>query len=104
MGGTFRVFFEDPFWVGVAVRDTGDALHIARIIFGSEPTGAQVLEFALLEYRRLEFVPAGLDDDLKAPSRRNPKRVQREVMRAQQQGAAISKATEAMRVALESQK
>ena len=42
---TLTVFFEDPFWVGVAERQAGGALQAARHVFGAEPSPGEVLEF-----------------------------------------------------------
>lgn len=46
MDGTeFTVFFEDPFWVGVLVIDRGDSRLVSRVVFGAEPTNAELLLF-----------------------------------------------------------
>ncbi len=36
------VYFEEPFYVGVLERRLGDQLSVARMVFGPEPSDAQV--------------------------------------------------------------
>lgn len=54
MDGTeFTIFFEDPFWVGVLVADRGDRRFVARVVFGAEPTNAELLLFMRERFSRL---------------------------------------------------
>lgn len=58
ISGSFTVFFEDPFWVGViSVCDTG-RLRVSKIIFGAEPSDCEIYEFVLKKYDRLKFSPS----------------------------------------------
>ncbi len=46
MDGTeFCVFFEDPFWVGVVVANRRGQSFVGRVVFGAEPTNAELLLF-----------------------------------------------------------
>jgi hypothetical protein len=36
------VFFDEPFWVGVFERDVPGGLMVARVVFGAEPSEAEV--------------------------------------------------------------
>ena len=68
---TFRVFFEDPFWIGVVER-----ISDGTITFGIEPKDYEVYDWLLKNYYRLRFSPA-----VKAEAKKehtNPKRRQRE--------------------------
>jgi hypothetical protein len=101
------VFFEDPFWVGVfeTVDERGHA--VCRVVFGAEPTDAQVHEFVLARYPRLTFTEPRAEGDpetLPAAPRVNPKRRQHEARRATEQTGVSSKAQEAMRLDLEQRK
>lgn len=49
------IFFEDPFWVGVFERNEKGGYSVARYVFGSEPTDAQLLRFAAAEATHLVF-------------------------------------------------
>lgn len=58
--GSFFVFFDGQFWVGIATRarEDGKTDETARAIFGPEPSDAQLVEWAHSAYRTLEFLPA----------------------------------------------
>ena len=43
----FTVFFDGQYWVGVLEIVDGGQLRAARHVFGSEPTGPELYEFAL---------------------------------------------------------
>ena len=69
------IYFEEPFWVGVFEELDGDKLSVCRTVFGAEPTDAQVWEFVLANYRRLQFsAPVKAEQKQNAD---NPKRRQR---------------------------
>ena len=69
------VFFEDPFWVGIFERYDGGKLSACRVVFGAEPSDADVYEFVLQSYRELEFSP-GVKAERKR-AEKNPKRIRR---------------------------
>lgn len=54
---TLTVFFEDPFWIGVFERRTGEKLSVCRIVFGAEPKEYEIYDFILRHYKDLEFSP-----------------------------------------------
>ena len=74
---SFTVCFQPPFWVGIAERWTADGYEAARVVFGPEPSDAQIYQWLGVEWHKLRFSPA-------APGKRarvrpeNPKRVRRE--------------------------
>lgn len=84
------VFFEAPFWVGVFERTDSGRLQAAKIVFGAEPTDAEVLERIGSGWQQLRFSPAVEARERRAAD--NPKRRQRAAARAQ---AALSRAREA---------
>ena len=69
----FTVLFQAPFWVGIAERWDGEGYQAARVVFGPQPTDAQVYEWLLREWHRLRFSPAVLGKTL-PQGRKNPKR------------------------------
>jgi hypothetical protein len=102
---TFSVYFDGPFWVGVLEVVAEGRLRVARHVFGSEPTDAEVYEFllrhggALLD--RAEAAPAVPVDAAKA-KRVNPKRAAKLAARAAARVTTRSTASqEAMRLAIE---
>ena len=36
------VYFDEPFWVGVFEELDGKRLSVCRVVFGSEPTDAEI--------------------------------------------------------------
>ena len=72
-----RVFFEDPFWIGVMERADSGKMAVCKITFGPEPKDCEVHGFLAKEYYGLRFSPA-VAAEVKEVSR-NPKRKQREV-------------------------
>ncbi|WP_373264045.1 YjdF family protein [Hungatella hathewayi] len=73
---TFRVFFEDPFWIGVVERISDGTMEVCKITFGMEPKEYEVYDWLLKNYYRLRFSPAVKAEAKKEHS--NPKRRQRE--------------------------
>lgn len=74
------VFFEEPFYIALYERTQDGYTQVCRVVFGKEPTDAEVYEYFLSNWTRLKFsppVPAGTVSD----TRKNPKRVQREIHR-----------------------
>ena len=39
------VFFEEPFWVGVYERQSGNRLEVCKITFGAEPKDYEIMTF-----------------------------------------------------------
>ena len=50
VSGTFTLLFENPFWIGVFENECGKNYEVARVVFGVEPTDAQLYEFILKLY------------------------------------------------------
>lgn len=81
-----KVFFEEPFWIGVFERISEGKLSVCKVTFGAEPKDYEIWDFILRNYYQLRFSPA-VATDVKEDGR-NPKRVQREV-RKQVQNTGI---------------
>ena len=56
--GSFTVLFQPPFWVGIAERWEAEGYSAARVVFGPEPTDAQIYQWLEQEWHRLNFSPA----------------------------------------------
>lgn len=69
------IYFEEPFWVGVFEELDGGKLTVSKMVFGAEPTDAQVYAFVQKHYYHLRFSqPVKTEIKQKAD---NPKRRQR---------------------------
>lgn len=72
MKASLKVFFEDPFWVGVFERIEDGKLSVCKVTFGAEPRDYEVLDYSLQHYYELVFSPAIETEIRKAAD--NPKR------------------------------
>lgn len=80
MEGSFTVYFDPPYWVGIVEILENNTIRVARHVFGVEPTEPQLLEFAKNDYRNLSFskpVPCAIQN----PQNVNFKRKMREIRR-----------------------
>ncbi|WP_394830258.1 YjdF family protein [Pendulispora rubella] len=101
MRGSFTVFYEAPFWVGVAESEDDGGLAVARVVFGAEPTGAELREWALYGYRRMQFGHGAGPSEVANKQPRNPKRAQREAARASAERGISTRAQDALKAAFE---
>ena len=96
------IYFDEPFWVGVFEELDGDKLSVCRTVFGAEPTDAQVWEFVLANYRRLQFsAPVKAERKQKAD---NPKRRQRNARKQMESSGIGTKSQQALQKQYEENK
>lgn len=69
------VYFDEPFWVGVFEELDGNSLSVCRVVFGAEPTDAEIFAFILRHFNHLRFSPP-VKTEIKQKAD-NPKRRQR---------------------------
>lgn len=93
--GSFTVLFQPPFWVGIAERWETEGYSAARVVFGPEPTDAQIYQWLEREWHRLNFSPAA-EGERPAAERKNPKRIQREAQAAIRDRGVSTRAQEAL--------
>jgi hypothetical protein len=97
------VFFDEPFWVGIYERVSGGRLEAAKITFGAEPKDYEVYDYFLKNWSRLELSPP-VAEHMAGESRRNPKRLQREVRKAVENTGVGTKAQQALKLQYEQNK
>ena len=97
-----RVFFEDPFWIGVLERVEGGRMTVCKITFGPEPKDYEVHGFLAKEYYGLRFSPA-VAAAVKE-NHVNPKRIQRQVRRELQDTGMGTKSQQALKLQQEQMK
>ena len=97
------VLFEDPFWVALYERESGEKYEVCKITFGAEPKDYEVYEFLLKYHKKLPFSPAvsvcGFEE-----KRISPKRRQREAKKATEQKGIGTKAQQALKLQHEQNK
>ena len=94
VNGTLTVFFEDPFWIGVFERRTGEELSVCKITFGAEPKESEVYDFILRHYGDLKFSPTVRSTGKKKAD--NPKRRQRAAKKQVRQTGIGTKSQQAL--------
>lgn len=100
MEGKLTVYFEDPFWVGVFEREDETGYRVCRVVFGPEPTDAELLAYIQWEYPGLDFSEP-LKSRVETVKKKNFKRVQRDARREMEEEGVGTKAQRAMQAALE---
>lgn len=102
VSSTLTLYHNGQFWVGIVEHFEGGKLGVARIIFGAEPSDAEVLRFVVDRWEKLVFFgDEALELDKLA---RNPKRRMREAAKALRKPAMSTKAQQAISVQRESKK
>jgi hypothetical protein len=100
--GKLTVYFENPFWVGVFELLEDGKLSVAKVTFGAEPKDYEVYEFILKYYYSLQFSPAVAA--VAKETKRNPKRVQRDVKKQLQDTGIGTKSQQALKLQQEQNK
>ena len=96
------IYYDEPFWAGVFERIDNGKLSVCKVTFGAEPTDAQVWEFVLANYRRLQFsVTVKAEQKQKAD---NPKRRQRNARKQMESSGIGTKSQQALQKQYEENK
>lgn len=91
---TLTVHFDGQFWVGTVERVDGGMLTAARVVFGAEPSDAEVYRFVLERWGELRFSPEVETTPVRQA--KNPKRRQREAAKEMARSAPSTKAQAAL--------
>ena len=96
------IFLEEPFWVGVFEELDGKRLSVCRVVFGAEPTDAEIYAFILRDFNRLRFSPP-VKTELKQKAD-NPKRRQRNAHKQLEKSGVGTKSQQALQKQYEENK
>ena len=94
MDTCLKIFFEEPFWVGVFERVEDGKLSVCKVTFGAEPKDIEVWEYVLSHYGELKFSPAVETEVRQAAD--NPKRRQRNARKQLENIGVGTKAQQAL--------
>lgn len=94
VSGIVKVFFQEPFWIGVVEKISDGKLSVCKVTFGTEPKDYEVYDFILKNYNNLIFSPTVATDVKKTKT--NPKRIQREIKRQVQNISTSTKSQQAL--------
>ena len=87
------IYFDEPFWVGVFEELDGKRLSVCRVVFGSEPTEAEIYAFILRYFNHLRFSPP-VKTEIKHKAD-NPKRRQRNAHKQLEKSGVSTKSQQA---------
>lgn len=103
VNGNFTLLFENPFWIGVFENEYGKKYEVAKVVFGPEPTDAQLYEFILKNYYSLPFGKTTLEKS-SSSKEISYKRMQRKIKKEQSKETIGTKAQNAIKLQHESNK
>ena len=102
VSSTLTLYHDGQFWVGIVEHVEDGKLGVSRIVFGAEPSDAEILRFVVDRWEKLAFYGnAESEPDRLA---RNPKRRIREAAKALRKPVMSTKAQEALSAQRESRK
>ena len=101
---TMTVLFEEPFWIGIYEREDGESYQATKILFGAEPKGMEVQEYLLKNVYRLSFGTGKTSRLSDRQTRKNPKRMQREIRKQTREGGTGTRAQQAIQAQREERK
>lgn len=96
------IFYDEPFWVGVFEELDGKRLSVCRVVFGAEPTDAEIYAFILRNFNRLRFSPP-VKTEVKQKAD-NPKRRQRNAHKQLEKTGVGTKSQQALQKQYEESK
>ena len=94
---TVKVFFQDPFWIGLCERMDSRGCSVCKITFGPEPKEYEVQEFISQNWYRLSFSPA-VAEAVRRTEHKNPKRMLRQVKKQMNQTGIGTKSQQALKL------
>ena len=94
VSSTLTVYHDGQFWVGLAEHVEDGRYGVARIVFGTEPSDEEILQFVVGKWEKLSFF--GNEPTETSKPARNPKRRAREASKALKQPAMSTKAQQAL--------
>ncbi len=100
--GRLKVYFEDPFWVGVFERIEDGKLSASKVTFGAEPKDYDIWEYVNRNYYSLNFSPA-VKTEIK-DEKKNPKRAQRDARKQTLENGIGTKSQQALKLQQEQNK
>ena len=103
MKGNFIVTFENPFWVGIIKIEDNNKIRVARWVFGSEPSEAEIYDFLYKDYNKLKFHEVQIDK-INKEYHKNPKRIQKEIRQMKQKVVNLKKSYDIIKKQYENMK
>ncbi|WP_273707013.1 YjdF family protein [Leuconostoc mesenteroides] len=101
---SLTIIFDQPFYVGIFERKTGDVYEVSKINLGtSEPRDSLIYELLIENWHHVRFNTVNIANNEKIQKKISPKRMQRLAKKALKSGLS-TKAQEAVKLAQTAQK
>lgn len=94
VSSTLTVHHDGQFWIGLAEHVEDGTYGVARIVFGTEPSDEEILQFVTSKWAELAFF--GDDPAEASKPAKNPKRRAREASKALKQPAMGTRAQQVL--------
>lgn len=98
------LFFDGTIWIGFFERSTVEDYSVTRVVFHTEPSNQEVLDYILHHYNDLVFSSAIPNADRTSIPKINPKRLQRLVQKEIETVGIGTKAQQALKLDQEARK
>ncbi|WP_273751508.1 YjdF family protein [Leuconostoc mesenteroides] len=96
---SLTIIFDQPFYVGIFERKTGDVYEVSKINLGtSEPRDSLIYELLIENWHHVRFNTVNIANNEQIQKKVNPKRMQRLAKQALKSGLS-TKAQEAVKLA-----
>lgn len=101
---SLTIIFDQPFYVGIFERRTGNTYEVSKINLGtSEPHDSLIYELLIENWHHVRFNTVNITNNARIQKKVNPKRMQRLAKKASKSGLS-TKAQEAVKLAQTAQK
>ena len=97
------VLFQESFWIGVFEDEYDNKYNVARVVFGAEPTEAQLYQYVLDNYYKIPFKETSSEEACKE-KKISYKRKQRIIKKQQKEEGIGTKAQNAIKAQQETAK
>jgi len=100
--GRLVIYFDGMYWAGLFEKTENNKFSVSKVVFGAEPSDAQVYAFILKHGYELQYSPAV--ETVVRETKKNPKRMRREASRQMLNSGIGTKAQQALKLQHEQQK
>lgn len=98
VSASLKVFFQEPFWIGIFERECCGKFSVCKVTFGAEPKDCEIYEFVLKNYYNLRFSSPVFQEKFEKKKNPNPKRIQRQINRQMNNLTIGTKAQNALKL------
>lgn len=98
VSASLKVFFQEPFWIGIFESECCGKFSVCKVTFGAEPKDCEIYEFVLKNYYNLRFSSPVFQKEPEKKKNPNPKRIKRQISRQMNNITIGTKAQNALKL------